>query len=482
MKKRLPLFLTIVLILCIASGLLFFAQKNHVSMSFAPAAFVEPATETENPGRGFYTLCGMAINAPLVIKAEDFAANSFFLLEVNLSSCRNESIPEGSLQNLDSALTTFEDGKKYVILRLLYDWDGKSAETEPDDLSTVLLHIEECAPVINAHKGIVYCTQGILLGDVGEMHGSGLMTEDSMGTIAEKLAECLDPAIPLSVRTPAQYRAIIAAHPDLADRIGLFNDGMFGSESDLGTYGKTPASADAAPGTAFRRADELAFQQKLCSTLPNGGEAVYSDEVSDPATILSDLRTMHVSYLNREHDAREMAYWKATPYSGDEAVWKKAKTSLYDYIAAHLSYRYVPLMSELKAVSWRFEGDPVITLTVRNTGFSSSYKDFAAEAVLVNTETGEEVPAEATCSTASWGGAPVSLTDPAEYEKGIDPSVGEVKITPALKNLPAGTYDVCLSLKDAETGAPVVFSDANAGETLNIGTFTLQTGLPALTR
>lgn len=72
-----------------------------------------------------------------------------------------------------------------------------------------------------------------------------------MKTLIEHLNEVIDPSIYLSVRTPSQWRMInevydlpaqfpaFGAGTSLMGRLGFFNDGILGSESDLGTYGDT---------------------------------------------------------------------------------------------------------------------------------------------------------------------------------------------------------------------------------------------------
>lgn len=84
---------------------------------------------------------------------------------------------------------------------------------------------------------------------------------------------------------------------------------MLGTANDTGTYGDTPASADAYR-SAWVREDELDFQNRLCNFVPNGGEVILDNPFNDLAHALSDLSRMHVSYLNSEHDPAVLDKWK----------------------------------------------------------------------------------------------------------------------------------------------------------------------------
>ena len=132
----------------------------------------------------------------------------------------------------------------------------------------------------------------------------------------------LDDEIYMAVRTPAQLRAVLAAdHLDEGQaaviKTGLFNDGIMASESDLGTY--------------TDRSRELSYQDEVCLTVPNGGEVVSDTVYNDVENAMNTLQTMHVSYLNRMYDEKVLKKWKNQPYED---------TTGYDYIGAHLGYRY----------------------------------------------------------------------------------------------------------------------------------------------
>ena len=131
-------------------------------------------------------------------------------------------------------------------------------------------------------------------------------------------------------------------------KTGLFNDGIMASESDLGTY--------------TDRSRELSYQDEVCLTVPNGGEVVSDTVYNDVENAMNTLQTMHVSYLNRMYDEKVLKKWKNQPYED---------TTGYDYIGAHLGYRY-----EISgtAFSYKMFGQTAkLTLSVKNTGFAPAY-------------------------------------------------------------------------------------------------------------
>ena len=136
-------------------------------------------------------------------------------------------------------------------LRFLYDWDGIAQTTEPNSLDLILTHMDQVSTLVNQHCDSVYIMQGIFIGNWAEMHHSNFMDDRSVKTLIHHLNEVIDPSIYLSVRTPSQWRMInevydlpaqfpaFGAGTSLMGRLGFFNDGILGSESDLGTYGDT---------------------------------------------------------------------------------------------------------------------------------------------------------------------------------------------------------------------------------------------------
>lgn len=140
------------------------------------------------------------------------------------------------------------------------------------------------------------CRYGILCQISGIIRTKYAET-DSLQQLAKQLVQSTNGQMYLAVRTPVQWRKIMESadvsrkngqNDPLYDMLGLFNDGMLGSGNDCGTYGEKSA-AEAGVDQAWNRSEELAFQEKLCSRVPNGGEVIIDNGYNDFEHAIADL-------------------------------------------------------------------------------------------------------------------------------------------------------------------------------------------------
>lgn len=293
------------------------------------------------------------------VAQSESANDRLALLQINLKQFADCDLTENALAELEHIFNSWEESSCSLILRFLYDWDGNAQSTEPNDISQIENHMRQCAQILNEHKDNIYLVQGIFIGNYGEMHHSRFSSGEEQIQLFTVLRGSLDDEIYMAVRTPAQLRAVLAAvHLDEGQaaviKTGLFNDGIMASESDLGTY--------------TDRSRELSYQDEVCLTVPNGGEAVSDTVYNDVENAMNTLQTMHVSYLNRMYDEKVLKKWKNQPYED---------TTGYDYIGAHLGYRYEISQT---AFSYKMFGQTAqLTLSVKNTGFAPAYYDLTTE-------------------------------------------------------------------------------------------------------
>ena len=241
----------------------------HVSVE----TFEESLRFLQNPNRGFYRIYAFCITD----QAVDYAAEidrlysvdddtTLALIEVNLMEYRNGDISQAGLENIDALFKDLANKDKQLIVRFLYDLEGNNLLTEPDSLDIILRHMEQLREVFHRGANSIFTLQGLFVGDWGEMHNTRYESAEDLRRLAQKLADVS--ASRLSVRTPAQWRTVTldGTDPDLTPRLGLFNDGILGSDSDLGTY-----RLDLHEDPLQSRAEALAFQETLCRSVPNGG-------------------------------------------------------------------------------------------------------------------------------------------------------------------------------------------------------------------
>ena len=297
-KKSFSYLLFFLLLLVFLALFAFLGIRSFYRANYMPEPCTESADELSNPYIGFYHMYGYVLgsdslsNLPAASDSDAKNRQGIVMLEVNLQNFSNEDLSDSALSQLDTILSAWQRHGSQVILRFLYDWDGKAMETEPQSLEQILRHMDQTAEVVNRYTDCVFLMQGIFVGNCGEMNNSHYMSDEDCTTLMHHLAEVTYPSVFLSVRTPVQRRKILdsserptketAFDGSLSSRLGLFNDGMLGTANDTGTYGDTAASADTYR-SAWVREDELSFQNELCNFVPNGGEVTLDNPLNDLA-------------------------------------------------------------------------------------------------------------------------------------------------------------------------------------------------------
>ena len=383
----------ILLLLCII--LLTLCVRKIRFLDYTPEDSSESTDALANPYIGFYTMTGITLSdtevpsIPDTLQSAD-TSTQLVMLEINLLPYRDCDISNAALSNLDSYFSEWKASGHQLIVRFLYDWNGNNLTSEPDSLEQIMTHMKQVAPVINRYKDTIYLLQGIFVGNCGEMNQSNYLDQDSMTTLMNTLDSNIDPSIYLSVRTPRHRRMILnsakvpsetsAFDGSLSSRLGLFNDGMLGSANDTGTYGDGSHTTDEFL-ELWSRKDELNYQNKLCRYVPNGGEVIIDNPYNDLEQALSDLQTMHVSYLNKDYDTAVLDKWKQTAYTVEDTLY--SDISGYEYIANHLGYRYTLTKSGISRSSL-LDRNASISFTLKNTGFSNTYRSFDVKLSIVN--------------------------------------------------------------------------------------------------
>ena len=453
-KKNILLTFLITATLLIAGGIYCF--RNLRFPDYASVVFVESTRELNNPYIGWYQIYTYSLSDadtfdPAQIP-EQTSGPGLVMLQFNLCNYAHSPIGRAGLQQLNDILAAWHSTGKQLIIRFLYDWDGLALEKEPESLSLILEHMSQTAEVVNLHTDCVYILQGIFVGAWGEMHSSHYMDEENMLTLIRHLASVTDPHIFLAVRTPEQWRtAADSADPlsrenafdgSLTARLSLYNDGMLGSDTDLGTYGE-PGAVSSPSGFEKRpRQAELLFQETLCRFVPNGGEVVVDNPYNNFPSAVEDLTCTHVSYLNKAYDETVFSKWREDTFQGEGPF---RGMNGYDYISRHLGYRYVLRSTDFSlAAPWDKEGE--LSIVLENVGFSNSYKPFDVSLTLKNTDNGQEFTVPVDTDTRLWdAGTRFQLDIPLEISR-----------------FTAGTYEIFLSISDPASGFPVHLANEGA--------------------
>lgn len=335
-----------------------FFQKRGAG--FQPALFAETKEKLKNPGRGFYEIHTFVLgqvwdleNLRWCIRQEHTLA----LVILDIRAARERELTAEELSGINAMLGAFGSLGIDILLRVVYDREGRGMQNEPALLSRVQGHMRQLSPVIQAHRGHILLLQGLLVGSWGEMHTSKFLQPASVRQLAEAWLEDTDLCI--AVRTPAFHRILSEYVTErwAAGRFALYNDGLFGSETDLGTYED--------------RAGDLEYLQEKCRHSINGGEVVWGKEKPGAEEVVDRMKRLHIAYLNNAHDVRMLDYFRTLNYK---------KQKLYDYIEDHMGYRFV--VRRAAAKSMRTGGQGVyLEIQVENTGFGNLCQE--AEVFLV---------------------------------------------------------------------------------------------------
>lgn len=436
------------------------AGAEEYRMKTASETFTESSKELFNPNRGFFHLHGFAIEDEETDYQENLAyrfcrdkETALTGIQINLREYRDGPISEKGMANLERLFAELARLDKQLVIRVLYDWDGKNEVTEPETREVIAGHMQQLGPLLRAYSDHIFVVQGLFVGDCGEMHGSKFLSEKDLRYLAGQLAKATDESTYLAVRTPAHWRRInqLSGAEELEDgslsaRMGLFNDGMLGSGNDCGTYGTGTLKKDG-PYVNWRRADELAFQDALCRTAPNGGEVILDNPFNDFENAAADMAAMHVTYISRDYDGKVLKKW------ADTKVTEKGCFNGMDaltYMERHLGYRLVIRDAKLKRD--QKENALSVEVTIQNVGFAPIYKQAEARLVLWEAESGRLLSYPFPQDVRDLAGG-------TDSDKRLT-----LQCAVPLEELPRGSWTAYLDVADSATGQRIYFGNTQEPE------------------
>jgi hypothetical protein len=227
---------------------------------------------------------------------------------------------------------------------------------------------------------------------------------------------------------------------------GLFDDAIFASESDMGTFGVKKRS-EVGWREAWNRKDELDFEEKLCRHLPNGGEAVRGEYLTAPKDVVAVLEKMHICYLNGTYDKKVLDSWRNAIY-GKNGPFKNA--SLHTYIGEHMGYRFVLRKAYLKPKQER-----TLILEIENVGFANIHEDVWVY-LLVRLMGSDERKIFFQTDARLWNSGQVT------------------EITKELPPLAGGQYQLCLGINRKKDGRIIRFANDGAKDSVYLGVLTVR--------
>ena len=351
--------------------------------------YEESTEKISNPDQGFYR--------PLYVKINEHGAaydkgvinsqTQLYHLRCDISAfsaavnnAADKPFTDEALEGLDALLFYLKENDKNAIVRFAYDPGYNGSKNKEPALDVMLEHVGSICSVLNRYVNTVTAIETGLIGPWGEMHTSAAANKAHITPLIDAFLTGA-PEIPVLVRKSQMiYDYInvsddgieeISISPDeKAYRLGLYNDGYLGSESDLGTYSN--------------RERDINFLSVQNAHLPFGGEVTVPDStLHNIETCLPEMNKIHLSYLNAEWDNRVIEKWKNTFYTEACGLEKQyyGKTA-FTYIQNRLGYRFV-LKNSVFTYSASSEKLNV-RLTLQNVGFGNLNRNKRAKLIFTD--------------------------------------------------------------------------------------------------
>lgn len=452
------------------------SKSNIKKVKWMPLPRSEKAEALYNPYCGLYSIFRFYADSELMYQ-EEIAVEEveiekdqqICLVEINLVYFNEKPISMEALCIIERIFRHFSANEKQMIVRFVYDWEGKGILNEPKDVIIIEKHMEQLSSLLKDYGNSIYILQGLFIGSWGEMHNSRYLSERHMTRLAKQLYACSSENTQIALRCPSFWRMVFKTKQPLdaatafiniqKARFALFNDGMMASETDFGTYGATLARDATSHSDKWVRQDELDFQNELCKYVSNGGEVINECPYNDITRAIVTLQKMRVSYLHCKYDEKVIDKWKACKSGINNSLWKDK--SGFEYIAAHLGYRF---RIEDVGVSQSSDknGSLKIMVKISNMGFAPCYHKFEVKIVIRTASFSEIYEYNVDTDTRLW-----MPEEKVELEKIVSIDVLEQR-----------SYILCFGIFDPRSQHPIqianTFSAADHSGNYNLGNIILE--------
>jgi hypothetical protein len=396
------------------------------------ASFTESSDVIANPERGFWAFFGSDFSTldsgTINWMKTTWPDMTLGYGVARLDSYRNTStLPQSYLDALTAAFAKVRAGGMKVVLRFAYNYPQGEAAPITDDapLNTVLSHIQQLAPIVQANADVIYVWQAGFIGMWGEGHSStnNLTTDANKATIRDALLAALPSGRFLLWRYPPD-QILWDAQPGVeADafgasrkaRMGMYNDCFMASNTDVGTY----------DDNATVRATQRAYIAARSAIAPFGGETCNAQPTSEQRLTCADIRRegaeFHLTYLNRSYHEGFMNRWIAD--------------GCFTEVSNKIGHRWVLDSANVPTTVARGSAAS-IAVTMRNVGWARLYNARTLQVQLVSRANPSAPPIVA---NAAW--------DPRMLKPGESASVlFNVNVSAAIA---PGVYDVFVASPDA---------------------------------
>lgn len=363
--------------------------------------YTEYVGTIQNPGAGYTTTvwANCAPNKTTVYSPTGSLALFFVDIGAFSGGTNGETDEDGNYKDgkdydLDETFftswkQTLENCRKngcMVGLRFRYDALG-NANPEPLSFEQVLKHIQQIKErgLLEEYEDIIALVESGFVGKWGEQHGGRYTSVEYKARLLDTLLDAVPESIPVTVRTPDTFAEWCGIKRSqlcdeelykkaeesgdenerriLSKRVGMYNDGYMGSDSDLGTYSNRELETD--------------WLSSVSEETYYGGEFSGSHDFARqfetylPQNAIPEMYKTHLSYIN----SNIFPFYKEYTFSSEYDVPDVDNSAYYgqdvfQFIRDHLGYRFVLRKSELTAETEQ-GGELKLKFSVENTGFAN---------------------------------------------------------------------------------------------------------------
>ncbi len=407
MKYKIYTFIVIIIAILINCTNIKAAENEQYTL-MEDIDYTETIENIKNPERGFYSTAFLKL-MPEGSKPTNSGANLVHLrvdignFSKAVNGIEDMEFTEDALNALDETFSNIRKKGGSVIIRFAYDGFNGKANLEPS-LEMILTHISQLKPVFEKNKDVLAYVELGFFGPWGEMHTSKISSTENVSKAIDLMLDVVPENIKIGVRTPNYYAKWLGIERSTlnknitkkgtdAYRVGLFNDGYLGSESDLGTFAN--------------REIEVEWLENQAKHTFYGGEVVANYASKTPLNTVEYMSKeafkTHTTYINSEWNYNVINDWKKEIYKGEDELYYGKDG--YTYIQNHLGYRFVLRKSEI--VDKIEANDTIkIKLQIENVGFANLINDKKVTLILEKDGSTYELPTEIDATT--WNSKEVS--------------------------------------------------------------------------
>lgn len=323
------------------------AEPGLIPLTIAPPAWdVFP-----NPERGFYSSADLLKEPSLAFVSE--SGNTLVHAPIRLDPYRDMPLPPAFLAELERAFERVRSAGLKVIPRFMYNF-GPYPRSEPDaSEARIVGHLAQLAPVLERNADVLLVLQGGFVGAWGEWHSSTHRL-DTDARAKRRILDALLDAVPrdrmVALRFPTDIDDLVGRLPadraftgEPVARVGSHQDCFLGSDTDVGTWGRTGNNVETDKDRMAERARFVAVGGETCAPGPRANCWFASEE----------MRRMHWTYLNED-------------FQPDVIERFHAEGCFIDF-EIRLGYRFV-----LQRAAYRVHGDHLrLVARFRNEGYAA---------------------------------------------------------------------------------------------------------------